>query len=163
MRNPYSDGTVTFRKDIPITGTGALTVNVFQVIGAVRVVEQVAELVSVTTLTNATNVYADLWDGTNACNLTADGATLSGAPVGSVFTKDKVAANAYSVLLADECRVSEVIDAKKIGRAFTVAQKSGTDTFIRFHLTTTDNPVNFTMHLKFVYEPVDGGRLVYLL
>lgn len=154
---------VTFRRYINVTGTGSVTTNVFQVVGAVRVTEQAAVITSITTLTNLTNLYADLYDGTVAEDLTLDGATLSGAQVGTVFTKDKVVTQAYSVYQADQCRCSEVLDAKKIGKPFTVIPKNGADTFIRMNYTTTDAPVDFTMFLKFSYEPLDSGYLVCLV
>lgn len=143
----------------PISGTGAQVVNVFKVHGPVRIIEQVAEIVEITTLTNLTNVYSTLYDGTNTINLTLPGATLSGAPIGSIFTRDLDSTNPYSVLLADECRMSEVTSEKEIGRPFTVIPKTGADTFIRFHYTTTDNPVDFVMYVKFIYQPVDGGYI----
>jgi hypothetical protein len=151
---------ITYCLNVPITGTGAVIQNVFQLFGSVRVLEQVAEIASVTTLTNMTNVYADLWDGTNSVLLTADGATLSNAPVGTIFTKDQDVTQPYSVSLADQCRMSEVVDAKRIGKPFTVTQESAADTFIRFRYTTTDAPLSFSMLLKFVFEPLDGGNLV---
>lgn len=163
MLNPSPMEQVKFCKNIRITGTGAITANIFQLTKSVRVVEQVAEIVSVTTLTNATNIYSDLYDGTNTVNLTADGIALSGAPVGTVFTKDKVATETYSLMLADECRMNEVLSDRRSGSPFTIVQKNGADTFIRLHLTTTDAPVDFTIHLRFIYEPVDGGRLDILV
>ena len=69
-----------------IGGTGAQTVNVFQFTGTIAIVDQYAEITRVGTLTNLTNMYASIYDGTNAVNLTADGAVLSGAPVYSFFT-----------------------------------------------------------------------------
>jgi hypothetical protein len=163
MQNPYTTGEITVRTTAHITGvTGAQNLNIFQLNGAVRVVEQYAIITEATTLTNCTNVYADLWDGTNSEVLTLDGATLSGVSVGTIFTKDKDVTQAYSVIQADQCRVNEVVDEKKLGKPFTVSQKYNTDTFMRFNFTTTDNPINFKMFIKFVWEPVNGGYLTLL-
>ena len=104
--------------DVNITGTGALTFNVFQLFGSVRVLEQYAEIKSVTTLTNATAIYSTLYDGTNTVNLTANGAVLSGAPVGTIFTKDKDSSQVYTVSLADQCRMNETTEDKRVGKPF---------------------------------------------
>jgi hypothetical protein len=150
---------VTWHFNVPIGGTGAQTLNVFKVHGSVRVIEQYAEIIEATTLTNCTAVYADLYDGTNTVDLTANGATLSGAPVGTIFTRDKVATQPYSVSVADQCRMSEVLSTPIVGLPFTVTQKNGADTYIRFHYTTTDAPIDFVMLLRFCWSPVDGGYL----
>ena len=145
-----------------ITGTGAVSANVLQLTGTVLIISQWAEIKSITTLTNMTNVYASLYDGTNSVNLTADGLDLSSATVGSFFTKDQVASQTYSASIADQARLLETIDAKKAGRPFTVTQKNGADTFIRFNFTTTDNPVDIDMDIYFEFVPMNGGTLVFL-
>lgn len=151
-------------KDIPISlAAGAHAVNFFQVFGTVRIIDQAAEIVSATTLTNCSNVYATLYDGTNTEILAADGIDLGGAPVGTVFTKDKDVTQLYSLSKSDQCRVNEVVNDRWIGKPFTVTQKNGTNTYIRFHLTTTDDPIVFTMRIRFEWEPLDGGRLVLLV
>lgn len=142
-----------------ITGNNnSYSVNVFKVTGTVRVLDQYAIITAVTALTNMTNIYADLWDGTNSVLLTADGATLSNAPVGTFFTKDKDVTQPYSVSLADQCRMNEVINTMRIGKPFTVTQKNGADTFIRFRYTT-NAVLDFTMDIFFFYELLDGGSL----
>jgi hypothetical protein len=151
-------------KELTISAAaGSHSINVFKLRGCVRVLEQVAEITQITTLTNCTNMYADLWDGTVSKPLTANGAIISGMPVGTMFTKDKDIAETYSVSDASECQVSEVTTEEEFGRPFNVTQKSGVDTFIRFNLTTTDDPILFKMLLKFIYQPLDGGCLELLL
>jgi len=151
------------KKEATVTAAaGTHAVNLFQLTGAVRIISQVGIITEVTTLTNMTAVYADLWDGTNSELLTANGATLSGATVGSILTKDQDTSNPYSVLLADQCRVSEVISDRNIGKPFTVVQKNVTNTYMRIRFTTTDDPISFKMFLHFCWEPLDGGNLVPL-
>lgn len=145
-----------------ITGTGAVAVNVLQLTGTVLILNQWAEITEITTLTNLTNVYATLYDGTNSVDLTADGVDLSTAVVGSFFTKDKIASEVYSASIATQCRVLETLGDRRAGRPFLVTQKNGADTFIRFHYTTTDAPVLFTMRISFEYIPMNGGSLVFL-
>ena len=155
-------GGIKLEKTINITGTGAITASVLQLTGTVKVINQWAEITAVTTLTNATNVYATLWDGTNSVDLTSDGLTLSGAPVGSFFTKDQIASSPYSANIADECRLLETTADRFSGRPFSITQKNGADTFIRFHLTTTDAPIDFTIKIVFEYIPANGGTLEFL-
>jgi len=160
------DKTVKFCKDISVSAAaGSHSVNFFKVHGPVRIIDQVAEIVSVTTLTNLTAVYADLWDGTVSELLTdnSPGAVLSGAPVFSYFTKDKDPSFPYSVLLADQGRAHEVTADRFIGTPFNVNKKSTADTFIRLNFTTTDDPVVFDIHLRFEWQPINGGWLESLV
>ena len=87
----------TISKLIRVVGTGSIVAPLLKLVGSVRVLEQYAIITAVTTLVNATAIYATLYDGTVSIDLTADGAVLSGAPVGTMFLKDQLAANAYSV------------------------------------------------------------------
>ena len=140
-------------------GTGAQTVNVFTFSGTIRILDQFAHITRVGTLANCTGVYADAYDGTNTVELTADGAVLSGATVGSLFTKDKVAAQIYSVSLADEVRLLETLETRTAGRPFLITAKNGVTNYIRFHYTTTDAPIDFDMEIHFEYELMDGSTL----
>jgi hypothetical protein len=156
-------GEKTIRKAIRVNGTGSLIANVLQLTGSCVVTNQYAIIKSVTTLTNATAVYASIYDGTVAEELTDPTGVLSGAPVGTLFLKDKVKTEPYSIMFADQGRANEITDAKKAGLPFTVTQKNGVDTFLRLHLTTTDNPVDFTAEVTFMYEELgSGSSLVFL-
>lgn len=148
---------ITINESAPVSPA-----NVFQVDGSVRIIDQWAIITDATNIADCTNVYATLYDGTNTVNLTADGLDLSGATVESLFTKDQTAANTYSLADASQCRMLETIDAKKIGRPFTVTAKNGATTYIRLHLTTA-TAVNFTIFLHFEYLPLNGGSLTLLL
>jgi hypothetical protein len=139
-------------KNVRVTGTGAITANVLRVTGTVRIISQYAIITDVVTLTNATGVYADAYDGTISVDLTADGLAMSGFPETSFFTKDKDSTEIYTASKADQVRKTEVTAEADIGKPFTITQKKDTDTFIRFHLKTTDNPVDFTMNVIFRYE-----------
>ena len=145
-------------EDVEVTGTGSVNLNVFKVTGTVRVLKTWAEITEVTTLTNMTDVYADVYDGTNTVDLTkTPGAVLSGAPVGTFFTKDKASTETFTVNMADEVRVAE--STSKTAVPFYVTQKNGADTYIRFNFTTTDNPVSFKMTVWFEYQLINGGSL----
>jgi len=153
------NSTCIYEVDATIGGTGAQTVNVFEFTGTILVIDQWAEITRVGTLTNLTNMYADIYDGINTVVLTLDGATLSNMPVGTFFTKDKVAASAYSVSDASQCRLLETQDVKKAGRPFSITAKNGATNYIRLHYTTSDNPVDFDMKIFFEYKVMNGGSL----
>lgn len=156
------EGGYIISKEVSVGGTGAQIVNVLQLTGTVMVRNQWAEITEVTTLTNLTAMYATLYDGTNSVDLTANGSVLSGAPVGSFFTKDKVATETYTVNISDECRLNETLGDKKAGRPFIITKKNATNTYIRLHYTTTDAPVNFKVKIYFEYYPMNGGTLTFL-
>lgn len=142
-----------------ITGTGTVNTNVLKVTGTVQVISQWAIITEVTTLTNMTNVYADVWDGTNSVPLTkTTTCTLSNAPVGTYFSKDLISTEPYTVNMADQCRMSEM-PTKNFSYPFIVTANNGSTTYIRFNYTTTDNPINFKMSVYFNWLPVDGGTL----
>ncbi len=136
----------------------SLIVNVFQFTETLIILNQWAILTDVTSITNCTNVYADVFDGTNSEDLTKDGITLSGAPVGSFFTKDKVNTETYSLMLADQVRINEIGTDKKAGRPFTITAKNGATNYIRF-LLTTNTTLDFTMFLHFEYLLLNGATL----
>ncbi len=149
-------------KEMTVTGTGSQVANVLQLTGTVVVLNQWAIITEVTTLNNLTGMYADLYDGTLATDLTADGAVLSGMPVETFFTKDKLSSEIYSINSAATGSMLETLPDRKSGRPFTITQKNGIDTFIRLHFTTTDSPVNFKVKIHFEYYPINGSTLEFL-
>jgi hypothetical protein len=154
-------GTRCHEATAQITGdTETVTTNVFAFTGPVRIVDQWAVITDTTAITNATNVYADIYDGTNTVLLTADGMTLSGATVGAFFTKDKLVTDAYSLIDADQCRMLETLDVKKIGRPFLINGKNGVTNYIRFHVTT-NTTLDFSMFVHFEYQLLNGATLEF--
>lgn len=144
-----------------ITGDNeTVTANVFSFTGSVRIIDQWAIITDDTALTNATNIYADLYDGTNTVLLTSDGMTLSGATVGTIFTKDKISASTYSSMDADQVRMLETLEDKKIGRPFLINGKNGVTNYIRFHVTT-NTILDFTMLVHFEYRLLNGATLEF--
>ncbi|MHC4575101.1 MAG: hypothetical protein ACYS76_13380 [Planctomycetota bacterium] len=155
----WDAGRVTKKTGLNVTGTGSISANVFKVNGAVDVIDTFAEITSVTTLTNATAVYGDLYDGTNTVEITSStpGATLSGFVAGSIMRKGQLNTAAMTVLNADEVRMFEA--ANRTAVPFIAVQKAGADTYVRFNLTTTDSPIDFTMDVYFRWRPLDGGSV----
>lgn len=153
-----------YEKELSIVlPVGAQTVNVFQVFGSVRVINQWARITEVTLMDNVTAVYATLYDGTTTTNLTADGAVLSNLGVGTFFTKEKDVTNTYSVLSGATSGVLETTVDKNIGRPFTVNQKNGANTYIQLNATAGGSEQSFKMILHFEYKPLNGGSRLDLL
>jgi hypothetical protein len=148
-----------------ITGNNdTYKIPVFKLTKSVRVVDQYAEIDSITNLTNMTDVHADLWADTGGAGtiidtLTADsGANLSGLQVGSWFTKDKEAVEPYSIVSSITGSVHEVGFGDDIGRPFIVTQRYGVDTYIRF-CYTTNTILDFYMTIFFKWQPLNSGIL----
>jgi len=154
------NGTKLIIEDVNITGNNnSYNINVFKFTGAIQILCQYAIITEVTDLSNMTGVYADIWDGSTSVNLTDDspGATLSGFSVGSMFTKDQAANQAYTVMNADQCRLSEP-GFNQVGRPFIINAKNGVDNYIRFNYTT-NTTLDFKMSVYFTYRTIDGGTI----
>lgn len=132
-------------------------INLFKIIGTVEIIDAYGEISRVGTCNNLTNCFFDLSDGTNTVNITADGATLSGATVGTMVFKTLDSSNAATVVFSDECRLTEADTSKKTHHPFIVTQKNGADTFIRCHYTTTDAPIDLDIDFYIVYQSKNGG------
>ncbi|GAG42815.1 unnamed protein product, partial [marine sediment metagenome] len=124
------------------------------------VYDQYAIITEATALTNCTGGYADTWDGTNQKLLTDDapGMTLSGAPIGTLFLKDKTADQPYTVAMSDENRVTETTADRFAGRPFIITAKYGVTNYIRFTVTT-NTTLDFKMLVFFEYRILNGGSL----
>jgi hypothetical protein len=145
-------------------GPGTLVAEVLEWTGPVLVVRQYAYLTEVNTLTDAKDVYATIWDGSVSTNLTKGnpgGADLSGCAVGAFFMKDEDYTQTYTVLDADQARFKEP-PSKDVGIPFVINACPGVTNTIRFHLTTTDSPVDFKMKIYFEYRPLNNGTLKFL-
>jgi hypothetical protein len=145
-------------------GAGPTTeANLFKVTGTILIVDQWAELTEVTALTDMTSVYADVWDGTKSTPFTdpAPGADFSGLSVGSFFTRAFDSSQSIVVADATENNIIEP-SGKNVGEPFTVTQKNGVDTFLRF-IFTPGADVDFRMLLFVVWTPMNGGVLELLV
>lgn len=135
--------------------------NVFKYTGTIEIVAQYAEITEVVNVSNMTNVYADIWDGTNSKSLTKSGpgADFSGICVGSFFSKLGSISEEYYINIANENRVLDV-DSGDVGQPFLITAKHGVDNYIRFNFTT-NTTLDFTMKVFFKYRIVNGGTLEF--
>jgi hypothetical protein len=136
--------------------------NVFRFSGSIQIVAQYAEITEVTNASNMTNVYADIWDGTNSKTLTksSPGADFSDLCVGSFFSKLGIKTEAYYLNLANENRVMDV-DLSDLGYPFIITSKYGVENFIRF-CYTTNTLLDFIMRVFFRYRLVNSGVLEFV-
>jgi hypothetical protein len=152
-------------KEIHIqSGPGTFAVDVLRVFGSALIVDQHGELTEVTALTNMTDVWADLWDGSASKPLSKGnpgGAVISGLPVGTVVTRGHDNTQALDVIDATTCDVFEP-GGPKLGDPFTVTQKTGSvPCFVRIRYTCIA-PVDIKVLMKFVWEPIDHGFVIFV-
>ena len=149
-------------KTITLSATGSdKHVNVFQLTGTTKIVSIHGEVKDATILTNLTNAYFDLWDGTTSVPITKiTGASMSGFGVGSFFVKDADVASALTTLKNDKCRINEAATGAKVNTEFLAVQKISTNTYLRFNYTTTDAPINAQLKIDVSWMDIDNGIIV---
>jgi len=148
-------------KAVRITAdTETKTVNIFKYTGILTVLNQWGAITDAPALTNCTNVYADVWDGTNSDLITTPGVDLSGCPVNTVLFKDEINTEIFSKVDADQARIYENRDDDALGRPFSLVAKPGVDNFIRLHLTT-NTTLDFTILINFRVAFVNGSTLEF--
>jgi type 1 fimbria pilin len=135
-------------------------VNCFELTGSMIITYLHFEVVDATTLNNCTNIYFDLWDGTNSvplCKVT--GASISGFGVNSFVIKDGDVSVELVTLNNDQVRISEPSGGKTVFQPFLVTCKAGATNYIRFRYTTTDTPINAQLDVGVGWNDNDGGTL----
>jgi hypothetical protein len=143
-----------------VFGAGTHTVNVFQLFGGVEILRHQAEFVAIAQLNGLTNVWADATDGTTTITLTASGLDLSAACTGTQFFRGHDETQPFDVILADQIRYySPAPPIPKLADAYTLNAKDGVDNFARLHFTA-GGPLDVTIGMVFVWEPLDGGYIV---
>lgn len=137
------------------------TENVFEFTGTVRVLGIYGRVKSAGTLTNLTNAYLNVWDGTVQRDITFNtGATMSGFGIGAFFAKffRSSAAlttqnNSFGIFLED-------LTAKTSLHQFFIIQKAATATYVRFTYTTTDAPINAELEIFIEYQDNDYSSVI---
>lgn len=146
-------------------GPGTITIPYAKFTGSIILLNHYANIESVTTLTNCTDVYTDVYDGTIAEKVTAGnpgGADLSGFLSGSVIVKTEDETQPITAINSDQVRVYEA-DRKYVARPYTVVAKEGLECYLRFHLTTTDSPLSAIITIHLEYRIVFDGSTLELL
>jgi hypothetical protein len=136
-------------------------VNVFQVTGNVKVLALHGHIKTKTTLTNLTNAYFAIWDGTAERPITkTTGASMSNYNVNAFFAKTQDVSVALTTANNSSGNFVEPSADKNTFQPFIAIQKTGTDTFIRFTYTTTDAPINATLEIHIEFSDIDTGTIV---
>ncbi len=137
--------------DWSVVGGGAGSDNLFQVTRSVNILFIYGD-VETQMHADVDNIKLELDDGTVQPDITNNVDTAS-AVVGSLFIKTETAANAMTLIAADQVRIDETAGGKKGGISFIVNQKNGVNSFIRCTWTGTGNTGK--IHWQIQYEPLD--------
>ena len=147
-------------KEMTFTGVGASPtyVNLFKITETIAVVGFYADVYSALAGDIGTG-YLQLYDGTNTIDVTdAPGPSFNSLPVESYIHKIDDAGVNIKIENSSQVRMYE--DATKDGRDpnFTITQKNGVDTFLRF--VYSDNGASGVLHWHLFYEKRCDGGLV---
>lgn len=157
LHRPRQLANIKITKDIDIlvpAGTHALPI--FRYGGSITIHSHYGRITAITTLSNLTDLYLYISDGMVTAKLSRGdpgGVDLSGAPVGTLGTKEEVYTQPYTLLEGDCCRSFEPTD-KRAGFPVILNARDGVDNFIGVCFTTTDNPVDFSLRVVCEYEPL---------
>jgi len=151
---------VLVTKQIDLGGTGAQSVNIFKVTKSVLLLSLRAMISEANTLTNATAVHFDLWDGTSSIDLTLNDGVLSGMGVGTFLVKSDLMSATVNIM--DPVAASALDGPYGVGSYTQVfaTQKTGVNTYIRFNYTTTDAPIDAKLVVQARFRPVTLGVMV---
>jgi len=131
--------------------------NIFQITGTVEILSIHGGVADATTLVNCTAAHLEMYDGTATSDITRNQGELSGVSVGTFINKNATAANDFVVCDPVAGVFSEPASGNKSFAPFTITQKTGTDTFIRFTYTTTDAPINAQIDWEVRWDGHDDG------
>ncbi len=143
---------------VTFDGSGPAFINLFKITGTVKI-NFIFGHVETALHADVDRIYIDLWDGTNAVEVTDNGGTdTSSAGVGSVFVKTEKATIAITKLESDQCRVEENTNYRRPHVPFIAVQKQSTDTWIRLHYDGTGT--SGAMHWHIRWEPLTDDGFV---
>ena len=145
-------------KLVTLSGTGATSVNLFQLIGTVEIVQIHGCIVDATSMATLTGAHWDLWDSTAALPITKNDGVLSAMAVGTFFYKNANLTITMAVSNNSVGRVNEPTTGVKAFTPFVITQKTGANTYIRFTYTTAVNPINAQLcfHINYIPHTYDG-------
>lgn len=137
------------------------SINLFQITGNVKILGIHGHITAKTTLTNLTNAYLAIWDGSVERAITkSQGATLSGYNVGAFFAKTQDASASMANANNSVGNYVETTTDKNALQQFFAIQKTGTNTYIRFTYTTTDAPINAEFEFHIEFSDGDTGTII---
>jgi len=134
-----------------LTGTGALTFNLFKVTGAVRVLNlrgHIEEALSA----NITAFGVKLWSAGGSDNITAFTRDLSAAPAGSILERNARAGVDIDYISSNSPHVDQSTNDRFY--SFMCVADAGNDTYIQIGFNTTDNPCDGKIHWHCIWKPL---------
>ncbi len=147
--------------------------NILEFKGTIGVIAQYAEIIEVTSCSNMTSVYLDIWDGINSELLTKNTADFSGLEKGSFFSKLGINTEEYVLHISDQCRHTE-LKADDLGQPFIITAKNEakkykegnrlkkqSGSYIRFNFTT-NTILDFKMIMYFNYIKLNSSLLKFI-
>ena len=153
-------GTILSKQITLSANNTTASVNIFQLTGTVKIRRLYAFITEKTTLANLTVGSFDLYDSTAVVQLTKADGVLSGCAVGTFIVKSEK--NDMTWAKADNVAgaiVEPTYEGSELFSYFTITQKTGANTYVRFTYTTTDAPINAKITVYAEYIPLGGGTL----
>ncbi len=130
-------------KTITLSASGTTaSENIFQVTGTVEILSIHGGVSDATVLVNCTAAHLEMYDGSISTDMTRNQGVLSGVGVGTFIEKNATAASDFAVCDNATGVFTEPTSGNRSFAPFTITQKVGVATFIRFTYTTSDTPIN---------------------
>ena len=138
---------------ITLTGTGATSVNIFQLTGTVEILQLHGAVLTADTLTDMTAVHWELFADAAAVDITKNDGDLSAMAVGTFFAKTGAASVTMGINDNVAAAMIEPAAGPKAFAPFIITQMTGTATYLRLTYTTTDDPIVATLGMSVRYRP----------
>jgi hypothetical protein len=151
-----------FEKTITLSASNATDViDICEFTGVIEILGLTAEVMTVNTLNNCTNVHFLVSDGTTDIVLTkATGANISGFNSGSFLIKEGNASVELSVADSNTITMIEGTTGGKARTPFILVANKGASNFIQFKYTTTDTPIDAELKVIITWADINSGVLI---
>ncbi|HUV82852.1 MAG TPA: hypothetical protein VMW53_07255 [archaeon] len=108
-----------------------------------------------------TKLYYDLYDRTNAVDITLDGTDCTNVEVASLLGRIDTSLAAVNLMDSDQARIVDGAVGLELSAPFIVNAKNGAATRMRLHFTSTGGPVDFTVCHEIVWRPLNSSGYLY--
>jgi len=139
---------------LTITGSpnGAQTENLFEVEGAVEVLQLFGHFHDVTDVSAITAAHLDIYDGASTDLTLAAGTDLSGVIVNSMIGRTGAATSALTLLDSANASIIDGAVGLDLFAPFAANAKEGTKTYIRFCYTSDGGGCEAVIHFNIIYR-----------
>lgn len=150
-----------FEKTITLNANNTTDViDICQFTGVIEILALTAEVTVVNTMTNCTNVFFTITDGTTTIDLTKDGATISNFGVGSFLIKESDSSTIISVADSNTINLIEAPAGNKAKQPFILVANKNNNNFIQFNYNTTDTPIDAELKVIITWADINSGILI---